>query len=88
MIPSKNVSLKSLGEFNSSRILVNGRHVEHWLNGTKVVEYEFGSGELEAGYKSSKFKNIPGFIEKRKTHIVLQNHEHETWFRNIKIREI
>jgi hypothetical protein len=88
MIPSKNVVLNPLGEFNSSRILVNGRHVEHWLNGNKVVEYEFGSKELEDGFKSSKFKNYPGFTEKRRTHIVLQNHNEEFWFRNIKIREL
>ena len=88
LIPSKNVSLKPLGEFNSSRIVVNGQHVEHWLNGIKVVEYEFGSKELEDAYKVSKFNKIPGFIDKRKAHIVLQNHNDESWFRDIKIREL
>ena len=88
LIPSKNVSLKPVGEFNSSRILVNGKHVEHWLNGTKVMEFEFGSKELEDAYKISKFNKIQGFIDKRNAHIVLQNHNDESWFRNIKIREI
>ena len=86
LIPAENVSLKPVGEFNSSRIIVNGNHAEHWLNGIRVVEYDFGSGELEDAYKVSKFSKIPGFTNKRKAHIVLQNHNDESWFRNIKIR--
>ena len=81
-------SLKPVGEFNSSRILVDGNQVEHWLNGTKVVENEFGSEELNNTYKESKFRNISDFQNKRKAHIVLQNHNDESWFRNIKIRVI
>jgi len=88
LIPSENVSLRPVGEFNSSRIIVNGNHAEHWLNGKKVVEYEFGSKELEDAYKLSKFSKIPGFTDKRKAHIVLQNHNDESWFRNIKIRAL
>lgn len=88
LIPAKNVSLKPVGQFNTSKIIVNGNHVEHWLNGIKVVEYDFGSEELEEAYKVSKFSKIPGFIDKRKAHIVLQNHNDESWFRNLKIREL
>ncbi len=88
LIPSKNIVLMPVGDFNSSRILVDGNHVEHWLNGVKVVEYEFGSKELDEAYKASKFNKIPGFQNKRKAHIVLQNHNDESWFRNIKIREL
>jgi len=88
LIPAKNIVLKPVGEFNSSRILVNGNHVEHWLNGIKVVEFEFGSKELDGAYKVSKFNKIPGFQNKRKAYIVLQNHNDESWFRNIKIREL
>jgi hypothetical protein len=88
LIPATNIRLKPVGEFNSSRIIVSGKHAEHWLNGIKVVEYEFGSQVLEEAYKSSKFNKIPGFHEKRKAHIILQNHSDAAWFRNIKIREI
>jgi hypothetical protein len=88
LIQAKNVVLKPVGEFNLSRIVVNDKHVEHWLNGIKVVEFEFGSKELEDAYKASKFSKIPGFINKRRAHIVLQNHNDESWFRNIKIREL
>ena len=86
LIPAKNIVLKPVGEFNSSRIIVNGNHAEHWLNGVKVVEYEFGSKELDEAYKLSKFNKIKGFCDKRKAHIVLQNHQDASWFRNIKIR--
>jgi hypothetical protein len=88
LIPAKNIVLLPIGQFNKSRILVNGDHAEHWLNGIKVVEYEFGSKELDEAYKLSKFSKIKGFTDKRKAHIVLQNHNDESWFRNIKIREL
>jgi hypothetical protein len=87
MIAANHIVLKPLGEFNSSRLVVKGNHVEHWLNGVKVLEYEFGSPELEAGYGKSKFSKYPGFVEKRESGIVLQNHTEEAWFRNIKIRQ-
>jgi acetyl esterase/lipase len=88
MIAAKNIVLKPLGEFNISRIVVKGNHTEHWLNGVKVLEYEFGSKELAEGYNKSKFNKYPGFIEKRSSGIVLQNHTEEAWFRNIKIRKL
>ena len=88
LLPAKNIVLKPVGEYNSSRILINGKHVEHWLNGVKVVEFEFGSQELEDAYRVSKFNKIPGFHHKRKAHIVLQNHNDAAWFRNIKVREL
>lgn len=88
LIPAKNIVLKPLGEYNSSRIFIDGNHVEHWLNGIKVLEFEFGSKQLDSAYLESKFNKIPGFQEKRKAHIVLQNHQDDSWFRNIKIREL
>jgi acetyl esterase/lipase len=88
MIAPQNSVLKSPGTFNTSRIVVNGNHAEHWLNGVKVVDYDFGSKELEEGFKKSKFNKYPGFIEKRPSGIVIQNHTEEAWFRNLKIREL
>jgi len=79
---------KPIGEINQSRILVKGKHVEHWLNGVKVLEYECGSEAVKAGVAESKFKNVPEFGDRIKGHILLQDHHSNVWFRNIKIREL
>ena len=80
------VPTKPPGEVNQSRILVRGNHVEHWLNGVKVLEYECGSDAVKAAVAQSKFKDTPGFGNKIKCHILLQDHNSEVWFRNLKIR--
>ncbi len=80
--------LKQVGEFNSLRILFDGGHGEHWLNGIKVLEYDLGTPEMKQRLEQSKYRSIPGFAEKRTGHIVLQDHTDAAWFRNIKIRKI
>ena len=86
--PNGAKSLKPVGEFNESRVLVQSNHVEHWLNGAKVVEYELNSPALLEAIANSKFKPVPGFGTKFKTRILLQDHGDEVWFRNLKLREI
>ncbi len=88
MIAPDGAEVKPVGEFNSTRILIDGNHVEHWLNGKRVVQYEFGSARLDSLFKLSKYNDTPDFHQKRKGHIVLQNHKDDAWFRNIKIRGI
>lgn len=88
LVTPKNTKVRPVGEYNSSRIIVNGDQVEHWLNGTKVLSYELGSPKLDSLFQSSKFKDIPQFLNKRKGHIVLQNHKDDAWFKNIKIRKL
>lgn len=87
MIEPQNKVLKPVGEFNSSRIIVDGNHSEHWLNGKKVLEYEVGTVHFDSLFAQSKYKDIPGFVNKKKGHIALQDHGDVAWFRNIKIRE-
>lgn len=80
--------LKPSGEWNLSRIRVHGNHVEHWLNGVKVVEYELGSVEIKAALARTKFRDEPGFGEKIKGRIMLTDHTDEAWFRNLRIRKL
>jgi hypothetical protein len=86
LAPEANRPVKPAGEWNHSRIVVQGNHVEHWLNGKKVLEYELGSESVKAGLAESKFKNLPDFGTKIAGHIMLTYHNDECWYRNIKIR--
>lgn len=82
--PSKKV-VKPAGEWNKARIVKKGSRVAHWLNGTKIVEYELGSPELSALIAASKFKDRPRFAKEGQGHIALQHHGEEAWFRNVRI---
>ena len=75
-----------VGEWNHARIISRGQHVEHWLNGKKILEYDRGSQAFRAAVALSKFKNIPGFGEWADGHILLQEHGSEVSFRDIKLR--
>ncbi len=83
-----NKPIKPAGEVNTGRIVVNGMHVEHWLNGAKVIEYELESAALKAAKAKSKFKDEAGWGTKLKGHILLQDHGDEVAFRNIRIKEL
>jgi hypothetical protein len=86
MEPAESAKAKAVGEWNESRILVKGTHAEHWLNGTKTVEFEIGSADLKALVATSKFKAVAGFGEKVMSPILLQDHGDEVSVRSIKIR--
>jgi len=82
--PSKPVN--PIGEWNRAHIISKGNHVEHWLNGRKILEYDRGSEAFRAAVAASKFKDIPDFGEWTDGHILLQEHGSEASFRNVKIR--
>ena len=86
--PDASKQLKPIGEWNHSRVVFNGTHGEHWLNGVKVVEYELGSPAMQSALAASKFKSMAWFADRRTGHIVLQDHGDDAWFRNLKIREL
>jgi hypothetical protein len=79
---------KPAGEWNTTRIVVNGSHVEHWLNGVAIVKYELWTEEWKALVAKSKFKDHPEYARARRGHIGIQDHGDWAAFRNIRIREI
>ncbi|MEX2580004.1 MAG: DUF1080 domain-containing protein [Verrucomicrobiales bacterium] len=86
--PDPDKPLKPMGEWNTSRIVVDGKQVEHWLNGAKVLEYECGDPAILEQVRKTKFKDAPKFGEKVTGHILLTDHKDECWFRNMKIRKL
>jgi hypothetical protein len=85
---AKNKVLKPVGEWNTAAIIVNNGHVEHWLNGLKVVEYELWTDEWKQLVANGKWKDYPAYGLAKKGHLVLQDHGSNVWYKNIKIREL
>jgi hypothetical protein len=80
--------LNATGEWNSSKILVNGNHVEHWLNGDKMLEYELSSAEWKKLKDGSKWKDAKGYGVAPTGLIAFQDHGQEIWFRNVFIKPL
>jgi len=88
LIAPQHKHLKPVGEYNTARLLVNHGHVEQWLNGQKVVEYELGSESLNNLISNSKYKTNPNFAKSTSGHIMFQHHGQKVWLRDIKIKRL
>ena len=89
LYPSPMGIVRPAGQWNSSRIIARGPHVEHWLNGTKLLEYENGSPDWVAKVTASKFNDWPNYGKARRGSIAIQgDHSGELALRNIRIREL
>jgi hypothetical protein len=88
LIAPVNKVLKPVGEYNTARLLVNHGHVEQWVNGVKVVEYELNSEELNDLIAKSKYRTNPNFAKSASGHIMLQHHGQKVMLRNIRIKRL
>jgi hypothetical protein len=87
-VPNDLTAVKPAGEWNTGKILVKDNHVEHWLNGKKVVEYEYGSTDWQVMVAKSKFASWEFAKAHTKGKIALQDHGDMVSFKNIKIKEL
>jgi len=88
LIKPQHKQLKPVGEFNTAKLIVNQGHVEHWLNGVKVVEYDLGSPTIKELISKSKYKSNPKFAQSTDGHIMFQHHGQQVWLKDIKVREL
>ena len=85
--PARDVT-RPAGEWNQARIVVRGAHVEHWLNGEKVVEYELWSDDWKKRVAECKWKERPDYGMRKSGRIALQDHGDRVAFRNVRIRRL
>jgi hypothetical protein len=87
-LPNEQKQLKPVGEWNETRMVVNGTRVEHWLNGTKILEFERWNDEWKRLRDAGKWKDAPDYGLAKTGRVVLQDHGSVFWFRNIKVRPL
>lgn len=88
VFPAHDRPLKPAGEWNTSEVIVKGKHVTHILNGKTVLEYDLESPELKAAIAKSKFKDIARFGKLQPGHILVQDHGDQVWYRKIEIKNL
>jgi hypothetical protein len=85
--PAKDVTHPA-GEWNEVRLVVDGNHIEHWLNGEKLVECELWSEDFNERLANSKFRDMPTYAKAAKGHICLQDHSGNIEYRNVRLRQL
>ncbi|MDG2184927.1 MAG: DUF1080 domain-containing protein [Mariniblastus sp.] len=84
----ENKNLKPVGQWNSAKIVLDGNHLEHWLNGNKVVDVEIDSDDWNQKVAASKFSKWKKFGRNKSGRICFQDHGDEVAFRNIKVTSL
>lgn len=79
---------RPVGEWNEVRIRAEGNHIQQWMNGNKVADFEIDSPDWKARLEASKFKDWPLYARASSGHIGLQEHGSVVAFRNIKIKRL
>ena len=85
--PNDKKKLKPVGQWNTSKIVYNKGHVEHWLNGEKIIDFQRDAA-WETQKKTGKWKTYPNYASVTKGKIALQDHGAKTYFKNITIKPI
>jgi hypothetical protein len=80
--------LKPVGEWNQSRIVFRKGHVEHWLNGKMIVQFEAWSDDWNKKRTEGKWKDYPDYGKAKTGEIALQDHGDKAYYKNIFIREL
>ena len=88
LISPSAVVVKPVGQFNQVRIVSKNKHVEHWLNNTKILEYDYHSDNFKKLVSKSKFRDMPYFAREVEGAIGLQGDHGEVWYKNIRIRKL
>ena len=88
LYPAKAGTTRPVGEWNTARVVLKGNHVEHWLNGQKIVDAEMWGDDWNARHKASKFVEWPAYARSKSGHIAIQDHGDRVQFRNIKVRKL